>query len=192
MKGFLQFLRGWEALITPYWKISNWSPLGLSKWIDTSFNAICLFNMIQIPTCKVAWFATYYMLSKNNILRFYLYSGAKHISLFSQRAFDFHCSIGAHLLRPDKHNNIHKTFKDISAIWIKNFQTSQRYRLQSDNLPSLWIILQTLEKRLHKRFSRNKQVQARSEFRTPKYWEHLKTGLVSFSEFKFQNSNITF
>ena len=126
------------------------------------------------------------MLSKNNILRFYLYSGAKHISLFSQRAFDFHCSIGPLLLCQDKHKNIHKTFKDIWAIWIKNFQTSQRYRLQSDNLPSLWIILQTLEKRLHKRFSRNKQVQARSEFeapkfRTPKYWKHLKTGQFSLS-----------
>jgi hypothetical protein len=29
---------------------------------------------------------------------------------------------------------------------------------QSDNLPALWIILQSLEKRLHRRFARNKQV----------------------------------
>jgi len=44
------------------------------------------------------------------------------------------------------------------VVTVLSSKTSQRYRLQSDNLPSLWIILQSLEKRLQKRFSRNKQV----------------------------------
>ena len=35
-----------------------------------------------------------------------LYSGAKHIPLFSQRPFHFHCSMGAFLMRPGKFNNI--------------------------------------------------------------------------------------
>ena len=40
-------------------------------------------------------------------------------------------------------------------VTVLSSKTSQRYRLQSDNLPALWTLIQSLENRLHKHFSGN-------------------------------------
>ena len=37
-------------------------------------------------------------------------------------------------------------------VTILSSKNSQRYRIQSDNLPSLWLLIQSLENRLHSLF----------------------------------------
>lgn len=39
------------------------------------------------------------------------------------------------------------------SVTVLSSKTSQRYRLQSDNLPALWPLIQSLENRLHKYFA---------------------------------------
>ena len=43
-------------------------------------------------------------------------------------------------------------------VTVLSSKTSQRYRLQSDNLACLWILTETLENRLSKRFANEKSV----------------------------------
>ena len=38
-------------------------------------------------------------------------------------------------------------------VTVLSSKTSQRYRLQSDNLPALWLLIHSLETRLHNRFT---------------------------------------
>ena len=38
-------------------------------------------------------------------------------------------------------------------VTVLSSKTSQRYRLQSDNLPALWAVIQTLEARLGRHFA---------------------------------------
>ena len=41
-------------------------------------------------------------------------------------------------------------------VTVLSSKTSQRYRLQSDNLPALWVVIQTLEARLSRHFGDSK------------------------------------
>ena len=43
-----------------------------------------------------------------------------------------------------------------SYVTVLSSKTSQRYRLQSDNLASLWLLTQSIETRLIKKFSGDK------------------------------------
>ena len=43
-------------------------------------------------------------------------------------------------------------------VTVLSSKTSQRYRLQSDNLASLWLLTQSLESRLTKKFSGDNNV----------------------------------
>ena len=40
-------------------------------------------------------------------------------------------------------------------VTILSSKNSQRYRIQSDNLPALWLLIQSLENRLHAMFDNN-------------------------------------
>ena len=43
-------------------------------------------------------------------------------------------------------------------VTVLSSKTSQRYRLQSDNLASLWLLTQSLENRLNKKFAGDTKV----------------------------------
>ena len=72
------------------------------------------------------------------LLPYNLYSGAKHIPLFSQRPFDFHNSIGAFLLRKDKHNKLKE--KLVFLIYKKTRLTTCKKVLIELNLIEWGVI----------------------------------------------------
>ena len=135
----------WSQIWQPY--LSGW----LSSLVRLSRRLITKSPLA--PTNPLWAFWTYFLVGYFPSLQLLKFK-TKNIAMFF---FSFFISVSTEFILDSTMSNA-AGFQYFGGpyVTVLSSKTSQRYRLQSDNLACLWILTETLENRLSKRFANEK------------------------------------